>query len=315
MAISDTITSMQNNLSQAYVALETKNATIPEQKNLENLAETISTVKAGITFNIPYFDGGQYGTIAYLDENNDVQYYTAPTETSINISQGSAVVATLETGEQIKPNHVVGYSFGTDVYNSVSLPMWFLNGYKQLRVLYGLETKNFTSIGSYFLSGCSSFDCPLTLPGTVTSIGGYFMTNNIMFNKPLTLSSNLQTISNDFLNNCESFNQSLILPQSLTRIYDGFLWGCKAFNQPLTLPSGLTLSGGFMQEIYDFTGPLNVGTVAPPEAKASTLATSSYGGPCYVQGITLTGANAAAWAERFPDSAATYYRKLIVAES
>ena len=45
MAISDTITSIENNLANAYDVCQEKGATIPDKKNLSNLADTINSIE------------------------------------------------------------------------------------------------------------------------------------------------------------------------------------------------------------------------------------------------------------------------------
>lgn len=47
MAISEVIASIQENLANAYASAESKNATMPEQKNLENLSATIDSIQSG----------------------------------------------------------------------------------------------------------------------------------------------------------------------------------------------------------------------------------------------------------------------------
>lgn len=47
MAVSEVIASMQENLANAYASAETKNATMPEQKNLANLSATIDSITTG----------------------------------------------------------------------------------------------------------------------------------------------------------------------------------------------------------------------------------------------------------------------------
>lgn len=48
MAISDTLTAIKQNLQAAYNKLQDKGATIPTNKNMENLASTIETVSSGV---------------------------------------------------------------------------------------------------------------------------------------------------------------------------------------------------------------------------------------------------------------------------
>ena len=47
MTISDTLTSIKQNLIAAYNKLQDKGATMPANKNIENLASTIETVPTG----------------------------------------------------------------------------------------------------------------------------------------------------------------------------------------------------------------------------------------------------------------------------
>ena len=47
MAIADTIESMKTHLGEAYASLDEKGATIPENKNLENLSESILSISGG----------------------------------------------------------------------------------------------------------------------------------------------------------------------------------------------------------------------------------------------------------------------------
>lgn len=46
--ISDTLASIQNHLTEAYTALENKSATIPTNKNIENLKAAIESISTGI---------------------------------------------------------------------------------------------------------------------------------------------------------------------------------------------------------------------------------------------------------------------------
>ena len=73
MAISDTLSSIATNLSNAYDALSAKGATIPAFKNIENLASAIATISAG--------GGIDEGIEAML--NKSIYTYSNSTRTSI----------------------------------------------------------------------------------------------------------------------------------------------------------------------------------------------------------------------------------------
>ena len=47
MAISDTITSMQNHLKSAYDKVSEKGGTLPSEKNMANLSKAIGSVPSG----------------------------------------------------------------------------------------------------------------------------------------------------------------------------------------------------------------------------------------------------------------------------
>lgn len=268
MALSDTITSMQGHLSEAYVTLENKGATIPEHKNLENLSNTIESIvssggAASSYGDVPYFDGGRYGAIAYVGANNEVAYYTAISSNDL-VLDGDAytdtakVVKTLSDGYVIRRGHILGYSFGSQTYTS-SVPQYFLAQCRNLVALYGLETRNWTTVNSYFLYTCSSFNQPLVLPNSLTSIGTYFMQNCFAFNQPLIIPNKVTTIGTYFLGGCSAFNQSLILPNTLTSINQYFLYGCQSFNQPLTIPDNVTSIGtNFLDSCFCFNQPITI---------------------------------------------------------
>jgi len=48
MAIQQTIESIEANLGDAYNAIDLKGGTIPQDKNIENLADAIDSISSGI---------------------------------------------------------------------------------------------------------------------------------------------------------------------------------------------------------------------------------------------------------------------------
>ena len=73
MSIMDTISSIENNLSAAYTAIDTKGGTIPTYKNIENLADAITSISGGGSSGLTikqmmdeYTGEVQIGAIPYL---------------------------------------------------------------------------------------------------------------------------------------------------------------------------------------------------------------------------------------------------------
>ena len=61
MAIVDTINSIKVNVENAYTSLENKGATIPNQKNIQNLSSTIESIQSGGGGDSPIQNsGGKY---------------------------------------------------------------------------------------------------------------------------------------------------------------------------------------------------------------------------------------------------------------
>lgn len=185
MAVSDTIESMKINVANAYDKIEEKGGVLPEQKNLENLASAIDTISEGGGTNIPYFGGGPYGAIAYLNDNSQVTYYAATSADDLDLTSGWLVNTLTVGGATIQKSHVLAYSFGSELYKTGPLPEAFLSAFSNLKALYGMDDREWTSIGSAFLDRCSSFAQSITLPPTVTSIGVQFMYGADSFIGPL----------------------------------------------------------------------------------------------------------------------------------
>lgn len=289
MAISDTISSMKSNLSAAYAQAADKGGTLPEQKNLFNLADTIASITtSGGEYDIPEFDGGLYGAIAYLDKNGEVAYYTATSATDLAMTPSSYTSLVHNSADNvIYASDVLAYSFGSTITTTKT---YFLRNCVNLRKIYGGE--NLTSIGQYFAAYCFQLNCPLSFPN-VTSVG------------------------NDFLYNCTAFDSPVEFSDNLTDIGTFFLGGCLSFAQPVTLPDNLeTVGDSFMTSTPRFLGPLVTGTQAPTFAATdyNTLAVASSNVPSYTQGVTVTGPTAQAWIDKFPNGATStgLYRKLVL---
>lgn len=85
MAVKDTIQSIKNNVANAYTKLQGKGATIPEKKNIENLASTIDTVTSGgsVEGTIYITTNGTYDVAQYANADVSVSVPTEPIEPPI----------------------------------------------------------------------------------------------------------------------------------------------------------------------------------------------------------------------------------------
>lgn len=215
-------------------------------------------------YTIPYFEGGEYGAVAYLDRNGEIAYYTAVAGTATNgtdllLSRTvSGVVKTLPDGYQITSQNILAYSFGSI---KKSIPANFLNYSTILQVVYGWENVTGT-IGNTCLGHCPNFNSPINIPSTVTSIGNNFLDSGAAFNSPITFTESTTTIGSFFLASCTAFNTPLALPTSLTSLGAGFLWQCSTFNQPINIPATTVINsdanGGFLQGCQRFNQPITV---------------------------------------------------------
>lgn len=177
-----------------------------------------------------------------------------------------------------------------------------------------------TTIKSNFLALCASFNYPITIPSNVTTIDDGFLGSCSAFNSTVTIPSSVTKIGKDFLNGCSTFNQTLTIPNSVTIIGKNFLVRCTSFNQALTLPTGLTsLGDGFLMNADSMVSTVNVGNLSANineqlswKPFKNTFSTTNSSAPAYTTGMSVTGATASAWATKFPNSATSPYRKIVV---
>lgn len=247
---------------------------------------------------------------AYVDKTSPVETAVLSSTEYANLggSQDSYSVGS----KKILRKAVKGFTFGI-MPTSVPQSFFANSGIEEISFGYNHAI---TSIGTSFLSGCSNFNSPISLPASVTSIGNYFLYNAASFNQPLALSSQITTIPQNFLTGCTSFNQPLALPNGVTAIGASFLQNCKSFNQPLILPRNLSSIGSmFMMNLRDMTSTVSVGALPSSliSSNDSALSAENTSAPAYVTGITLSGATANAWKTALPDrSTSSPVRKLLV---
>lgn len=216
------IAELNQDLLDAYDVIEQKGGTVPEQKTTSNLAEAIGTVSGGITprpplphypYPVEEFDGGEYGAIAYL-RNDEVRYYTATSNDDLRMwAAGAATtswtVCTLDDGFAVTNTIVLAWAIGRQ--HNLSANANFMVNSSLLQAVYFPEENVSKSILSNFCYNCPNLNCPITIPDGITSIGAVFLSQCKTFNQPVTLPSTLTSLDNSFLSNCSAFNQPLYL--------------------------------------------------------------------------------------------------------
>jgi hypothetical protein len=150
----------------------------------------------------------------------------------------------IEVPNDVEFNKLCNSSDASLTINGTSFTKSTLKGFA-----FGSEF-DLSSIRSYFLSGCTSFNQPLTIPTCVQSIGDFFLQSCISFNQPLIISNSVHSIGRFFLCNCGVFKHHLVIPNSVDTIGAEFLSG-SVYNGTvycpgnISKPSGWSVAGAF----------------------------------------------------------------------
>lgn len=228
---------------------------------------SVGVNRSGAQYDVPYFDGGEYGAIAYLDAKGEVAYYEAQSANELTLANTSQsyTIVTLEDGYKVVNSSLLAYSFPKLTSGTKTLAANFLKSCPILQNLYNFAESRVSSIGTYFCAGASNFNQSLDFPDTLTAIGDFFFQSCITFNQPLQFPSALRSIGNSFLTGAYSFNSPIQLNEGLQTIGNGFMANATAFNQPIVLPdtltgitSGGTTGTGFLAGAIRFNSPLSL---------------------------------------------------------
>lgn len=163
-------------------------------------------------------------------------------------------------------------------------------------VVYYKPSSSSSTVLSVELQSQAEFDSLCRESGSWTaSIGGGTVTvsnrgTNIIFG--IDIGKQITTIGNHFLRNCIGFNRTLVLPSRITSIGTDFLYGCNAMVS--------TVNVGNLSD-----------TIIPSSWSNYSFSTSNNTAACYTTGITIAGANRAAWLSRFSNRTSDPYRKLL----
>jgi hypothetical protein len=295
MSIATELTALSTNITSAYTALEDKGATIPTNKNTENLATAIESISGstpstttgglftGATMPLTYYNNShtfentyEYAspnyniTLSGLDNatitNNGTKNVTVVFDVTSTTSSLDDFVITLSDGTNTYTYKGLHAHYGTNVTGVLTFA--YTNIPRTGTGTIGTEYKFIETTATYLpyfstdttlWNTIYSYQVLNTLVGNVTSIGDYFLSNCYSFNQPLDL-SNITSIGNYFLQSCSSFNQPLDI-SNLTSIGDYFLHYCYSFNQPLDISNLTSISNGFLQGCRSFNQPLDLSNI------------------------------------------------------
>lgn len=318
MSVADELTKTRQYLADAYAKVGEKGGTLPSQKNMANLADAIDSISGGGTprpplpvypYPIDYFDGGEYGAIAYL-RDGEVYYYTAKSanELKINASSDAAsaspwTVVTLEDGFAVTNTIVLAWAMGTQG----TIPDYTFSRSDLLQAVFLNENAPITTLGSYFCYRCSQLNCPITLPKTLTTIKSYFLSScykfnypiefpegvtqigtdflfaSSSFNHPIKIPSGVKTVNDNFLRSASAFNSTVTIPDTVTTIGIYFLASCPLYNQPLALPSSITqIQYDFLANCTSFNQPLALPAGLTSLGQGFLHSCSSFNQPLYI---------------------------------
>lgn len=311
MSIASEITDLQTNLQAAKTAVTTKGGTVSDT-GLAGLASEIASIPSG---------GGplaSYGTITYLDSNDEEQTINITTEddflelckpgaSSIELYFGNITITKADVRVVNVADGVttIGDSFCTAYPNLVSLSIpasvtfigaSFCSG-TPISALSTLDLSGVKYVGNYFCynnSGTKALNVPINLP-SVDYVGDYFLQGCSDFNNTVSLNDGCRYIGTLFMSGCSSFTQSFTVPASLESF--------QTYQNP---------GNSFMYNCSNFTGPLVCNCPCYFQNDSNTLACSSSSAAMYTTGITLAGPYAQNWKNTIPNNTSRPYRKLIV---
>lgn len=261
---------LNDKILESYDTVTQKGGTAPSDKNMDNLPAAIKSIPEGgggssDPYDVPYFDGGEYGAIAYIGPDGEVAYHYFTENENYSISSGGSgsgrAVEIVIDGYKLNASNILSFSFGTK-HPSISTSYIFYNC-TMLRSVYNTEKASGASVGSSFLYGCTLFNSPIKLPDTVTSIGSEFLSGCTSFNSSIYIPDSVVTVNSSFLYSCKRFNQPIELPVNLTKIGSLFLAVCSSFNSSISWrterapETPLAVDTDFMRRCSSFNQPIS----------------------------------------------------------
>ena len=272
MTIASEITDLQTNLAAAKTAVENKGGTIGDT-GLAGLASEIATIPTGAT--------GSWGTITYLDSNDQERTVTIQNEDEYFLLSHFGTWDVTIGGETFNTSRITSVALGT---YATYADAYFLYNCTLLTTITGVENLIFVNVS--FLSGCENLNCALNF-------------------------ERLYSMGANFMSGCKAFNTQILLPEAHT-IGQRFMSGCIAFAQPFTFNSNITSGSSYiMSDCTHLTSlVINCNPTALTESVYS-FSTTDVNAPAYTTGVTISGTYASDFKTRFPNRDTSPYRKLI----
>lgn len=272
MTIASEIQDLQTNLAAAKTAVENKGGTVGDT-GLAGLASEIATIPSGTT--------GSWGSLTYLDSNNQERTVTIQNEDEYFLLSHFGTWDVTIGGETFNTDRIKSVALGT--YASYA-DSYFLYHATSLTTITGVE--NLIGVNINFLSGCTSLNCPLNFEKL------YFTSTN-------------------FMNGCSAFNSQILMPE-LHTVGQNFLGDCSSFAQPFTFVN--KIGSGAKNIMANCSGLTSLTINCDPSVLTDSVysfSTANVSAPAYINGVTISGTYANDFKTRFPNRDTSPYRKLI----
>lgn len=276
MSIASEITALNTNLTAAKNAVVTKGGTTGDT-GLAGLAAEIASIPSG-------GGGADWGTVTYLDSNNQPQ-----TVNIRNLAEFESLGVNSDTwtcsidGVSISNAKITGVTLGKD---AIITPAYFLRGCTNLS---SVDVPYLEYTSTNFLHGCGTSLTRLELP-SIKEIGDFFMSSSAA-DCDIVLSNSLTKIGTYFLTLNENRNKPIVFPQTLTSIGAG----------PFCRNNSMTS--------YIDVGDLPASIVAADPTRPSNPAFSAKlnTDPAYINGMGIRGSTASDWVAKFPNGTITSF--------
>lgn len=290
--ISDTLTSIQTHISEAYTALANKSATIPADKNIENLKPTIESISTGIAISDGTATAATIlkGKIAYAKGVKVIGTIETYGGTVEDVVYTDCLTFTGETGEfTLKATNK---EWDGTLYYSTDHNTWNVwdgtaisSANKKLYLKGKDNTKFWTSKGARLSlsakAGCSGniqtlldWESPPTSISTDSCYNSMFYGCTNLTTAPALPATTLTNNCYDSMfYECTSLTQAPELPATTLAEYCYYFmfYGCTSLTQAPALPA-TTLA----KSCYNAMFLVCTGLTAAPELPATTLAPYCY---------------------------------------
>lgn len=236
----------------------------------------------------------EFGTIYFTDPYHDgekIYSYDFASASEFNTAVTGGNGSRNKDIYNAKFNNIPGYA-----YTYVSDPQ-----------ILGFQIgSSITSLPDKFCRFYQCMDQPLVIPSSVTSIGRNALEGCTVFNSPIIIEGSL-TIGDNFMMNCDSFCQNLDLSK-VTAIGDNFMNNCPSMKCMLYLGSmDLSSKVNFMKDCVSQSTICVGNTISPTDSGTLSVSANDY--LRYSTGTDLGGGYWDVWYDSLSDSSSLPYRK------